>query len=56
MADIPTAAPLSLFTDFENFTELRPGAHQAQVPDTLFGEVIAGSQALAPLRHVTKAA
>jgi NAD(P)H-dependent FMN reductase len=30
--------------------------HQAQVLDTLFREVIARSQALAPLRHVTQAA
>ena len=56
MADVRTNVALSLFTDFENFTELRPGAHQAQVLDTLFGEVIAWSQALAPLRHVTQAA
>ena len=46
----------SLFTDFENFTELRPRAHQAQVLDTLLGEVIAWSQALAPLRQATQAA
>jgi NAD(P)H-dependent FMN reductase len=56
MADVRTNVALSLFTDFANFTELRPGAHQAQVLDTLFGEVIASSQALAPLRHVTHAA
>jgi hypothetical protein len=56
MADVRTNVALSLFTDFENFTELRPGAHQAQALDTLFGEVIAWSQALAPLRQVTQAA
>src|SRR6266851_1685891 len=44
MADVRTNVALSLFTDFENFTELRPGAHQAQALDTLFGEVIAWSQ------------
>jgi hypothetical protein len=48
-------------TRTRNLTELRPGAHQArcssaQVLDTLFGEVIAWSQALAPLRQVTQAA
>jgi hypothetical protein len=45
-----------LFTDFENFTEFKPGAHQAQVLDTLLGEVIAWSQALAPLRQLPQAA
>jgi NAD(P)H-dependent FMN reductase len=56
MADVRTNVTLSLLTDFENFTELRPGAHQARVLDKLFGEVIAWSQALAPLRHVSQAA
>ena len=56
MADVRTHVALSLFTDFENFTELRPAAHQAQALDTLFDQVIAWSQALAPLRHVTQAA
>jgi NAD(P)H-dependent FMN reductase len=56
MADVRTNVALSLFTDFENFTEFTPTARQAQVLDTLFGEVIAWSQALAPLRHVTHAA
>jgi hypothetical protein len=39
-----------------DFTEFKPIAHQAQVPDTLFGEVIAWSQALAPLRQATQVA
>ncbi len=56
MADVRTNVALSLFTDFENFTDLKPGAHQAQLLDTLFGEVIAWSQALAPLRQVNQAA
>jgi NAD(P)H-dependent FMN reductase len=56
MADVRTNVALSLFTDFENFTELRPGAHQPQLLDTLFGEVIAWSEALAPLRHAARAA
>ncbi|MGX7678659.1 NADPH-dependent FMN reductase [Jatrophihabitans sp. DSM 45814] len=56
MADVRTNVALSLFSDFENFTDLKPGAHQAQVLDTLFSEVIAWSQALAPMRHVTQAA
>jgi NAD(P)H-dependent FMN reductase len=56
MADVRTNVALSLFTDFQDFTQLAPGAHQAQVLDTLFGEVIAWSQALASLRRVTQAA
>jgi NAD(P)H-dependent FMN reductase len=56
MADVRTNVALSLFTDFENFTELTPAAHQAEVLDTLFSQVIAWSQALAPLRQVTQAA
>jgi hypothetical protein len=49
-------ADYPLFTDFQNFTEFKPAATQAQVLDTLFREVIAWSLALAPLRHVTHAA
>ena len=56
MADVRTNVALSLFTDFENFTDFKPSAQQAQVLDTLLGQVIAWSQALAPLRHVTQAA
>jgi hypothetical protein len=47
---------LSLITDFKDFTEFTPGAYQAQVLDTLFDQVIAWSQALAPLREETRAA
>src|SRR5471030_2690179 len=56
MADVRTNVTLSLITDFRNFTDFAPGAHQAQVFDTLFSEVIAWSEALAPLRRVTQAA
>jgi len=56
MADVRTNVTLWLFTDFENFTELNPAAHQALVLDTLFSQVMAWSQALAPLRQVTQAA
>jgi NAD(P)H-dependent FMN reductase len=55
MADVRTNVALSLFTEFENFTEFKPSAHQVQVLDTLFGEVIAWSEALAPLRQVKAA-
>ena len=56
MADVRTNVTLSLLTDFERFTEFKPSDHQARVLDTLLGEVIAWSKALAPLRHVTQAA
>jgi hypothetical protein len=55
MADVRTNVALSFFTDFENFTDFTPGAHQAQVLGTLCDQVIAWSEALAPLRHVTRA-
>jgi NAD(P)H-dependent FMN reductase len=56
MADVRTNVALSLFTDFENFTDLSPGAHQLQALGTLLGEVIAWSEALAPLRQIQRAA
>jgi NAD(P)H-dependent FMN reductase len=52
MADVRTNVALSLITDFENFTEFKPGPHQAQALDTLLGQVVAWSQALAPLRNI----
>jgi NAD(P)H-dependent FMN reductase len=56
LADVRTNVALSLFTDFEDFTNLAPGPHQVQALDTLLGEVIAWSQALAPLRQLSRAA
>ena len=56
MAAVRTNVTLSLFTEFENFTDFKPSDRQAQVLDTLFGEVIAWSQALAHLRQVTQVA
>lgn len=50
MADVRTQVALSLFTDFVNFSELAPGAHQEATLATLFDEVIAWSTALAHLR------
>jgi hypothetical protein len=51
MADVRTEVTLSLLTDCENFSEFNPAARQAQVLETLLSEVIAWSQALAPLRR-----
>jgi NAD(P)H-dependent FMN reductase len=57
MADVRTNVAFSLITDFQNFTGLTPGAHQAQILDVLLSQVIAWSEALAPLRReVTRAA
>ena len=56
MADVRTNVALSMFTDFVNFTDLRPGQHQVQALETLMDQVIAWSTALAPLREVRKAA
>ena len=56
MADVRTNVALSAFTDFEDFTILRPGAHQVEALDRLFSEVIAWSDALAPLRRTPRAA
>jgi NAD(P)H-dependent FMN reductase len=51
MADVRTNVALSLFTDFRNFTDFAPGEHQAQALGTLLDEVVAWSEALAPLRN-----
>ena len=56
MADVRTNVALSAFTDFENFTDLTPAPHQAQALDRLFDEVIAWSEALAPLRLMARTA
>jgi len=41
MADVRTNVALSAFTDFENWTELKPGPHQVRALDALLDEVIA---------------
>ena len=56
MAAVRTNVALSLFTEFENFTEFKPKAQQSQVLGTLLDQVIAWSQALAPLRQVPQPA
>ena len=56
MADVRTNVALSLFTDFTDFTDLTPVAHQSEALDTLLEQVIAWSQALAPLRQISQAA
>jgi hypothetical protein len=48
--------PSALLTDFKDFTELAPGAYQTHALETMLGQVIAWSQALALLRQVRQAA
>src|ERR1700733_7304173 len=55
MASVRTNVALSLITDFVNFTDFAPGEYQGQALDTLLGEVLAWSSALAPLRAVADA-
>jgi NAD(P)H-dependent FMN reductase len=50
MADVRTNVNLSMYTDFENFTDFVPAERQVQTLDALLGEVLAWSSALAPLR------
>jgi len=50
MADVRTNVALSMVTDFVNFTDLAPAKYQRQALDTLLGEVVVWSEALAPLR------
>jgi hypothetical protein len=41
VADVSAQVTLSLFTDFENFTTLKPAAFQEQYVNTLLDQVIA---------------
>jgi NAD(P)H-dependent FMN reductase len=55
MADVRTNVALSMFNDFQNFADLAPAEYQGQALDTLIGQVLAWSGALAPLRTVANA-
>jgi NAD(P)H-dependent FMN reductase len=52
MADVRTNVALSMFTEFRNFSDFAPGEYQAQALESLLGEVVAWSEALAPLRKM----
>jgi NAD(P)H-dependent FMN reductase len=56
MATVRGQAALSLFTDFENFSDFKPGAHQAQSLEDMFTQLEAWAKALAPLRATEPAA
>jgi len=50
VADVRQQVALSLFTDFENFTEFAPAELQIPFVHTMLDQVVAWSTALAPLR------
>ncbi|MFB8754441.1 NADPH-dependent FMN reductase [Streptomyces nigra] len=50
MADVRAQVGLSLFHDFENFSVLKPGEFQVDALNATLDQVVAWSQALAPLR------
>ncbi|SCL27559.1 NAD(P)H-dependent FMN reductase [Micromonospora rhizosphaerae] len=50
MADVRAQVALSLFTDFENFSVFKPGAHQEGAVNTMLDQLAAWSGALATLR------
>jgi NAD(P)H-dependent FMN reductase len=56
MADVRQQVTLSLLTEFENFSVFRPGDYNRAALDTLLDQVIAWSNALAPLRQPAAAA
>ena len=51
MADVRQQVALSLLTEFENFSVLKPGDYSLASLSTLLDQVIAWSTALAPLRQ-----
>ena len=50
IADVRAQVGLSLFTDFENFSVFKPGAHHEQSVNTMLDQVVAWSGALKTLR------
>ena len=50
MADVRQQVALSLITEFENFSVLRPSNHSNAALDTMINQIVAWSTALAPLR------
>jgi NAD(P)H-dependent FMN reductase len=52
VADVRQQVALSMFTDFENFTEFKPAELQTGFVHTMLDQVVAWSTALAPL-HAT---
>jgi NAD(P)H-dependent FMN reductase len=51
MADVRQQVALSLITEFENFSVFKPGNYNIDALQTLLDQVIAWSNALAPIRQ-----
>ena len=56
VADVRAQVALSLITDFVNYSEFAPNAYHVAEVGTMLDQVIAWSEALAPLRSATAAA
>src|SRR6185437_8730256 len=54
MADVRQQVALSMLTEFENFSVLKPSDYSVAALGTLLDQVIAWSKALAPLRRLAK--
>ena len=54
MADVAAQVPLSLLTEFEDYTTFKPGRYNVTALDTLLDQVVAWSTALAPLRAASR--
>ncbi|RBQ18307.1 NADPH-dependent FMN reductase [Spongiactinospora rosea] len=52
LADVRQQVALNLFTEFEDMTVFKPGDHNLEPLETMIGQVVAWSAALAPLRAV----
>ncbi len=50
LADVRAQVSLSLFTDFENFSEFKPAANHTKSVNAMLSQVIAWGSALKPLR------
>lgn len=50
IATVRNQVALSLFTDFENFTNFKPAAYHEQSVETMLDQLVAWSGALKPLR------
>lgn len=51
IADVRVQVMLSLFSDFENYTVFKPGAHHEPMVNQMLDQVVAWSAALQPLRN-----
>lgn len=56
MADVRTQVVLPFATEFENYRTFKPGEYNRPAFDAMLGQVIAWSDALAPLRAAQHAA